>query len=67
MAVNWKEDANNNPYVVVKRVGPVNYSIKNSQGKQKIFHRNMIVPALTRSRPRSIYGPGIQSYILRNL
>ena len=48
MAVNWKEDANNNLYVVVKRVGPVNYSIKNSHGKQKIFHRNMIVPALNR-------------------
>ena len=50
MAVNWKEDANNNPYIVVRRVGPVNYGImiKNSQVKQKIFHGNMIVPALNR-------------------
>ena len=46
MAVNWKEDANNNPFIVVKRVGQVKYSIKNSQGKQKIFHHNMIIPAL---------------------
>ena len=48
MAVDWKEDANNHPYIVVKRVGPINYSIKNSQGEQKIYHRNMIIPALNR-------------------
>ena len=48
MDVNWEKDADNNPYVVVKPAGPVNYSIKNSQGKQKIYHRNIIVPTLKR-------------------
>ena len=48
MAVNWKEDVNNIPYVIEKRIGPVNYCLKNSMGKSKIYHRNMIIPARDR-------------------
>ena len=40
-----------NPYVVEKRIGPVNYSIRNSKGISKVYHRNLITPALTRAEP----------------
>ena len=33
ISVKWKEAAAGQPYIITKRVGPVNYAIKNSRGK----------------------------------
>ena len=40
ISVNWKKG----PYVVVKRIGPVNYAIKNPQGMIKVLHHDNIMP-----------------------
>ena len=45
ISVKWKEDLQGVPYVVTKRVGPVNYVIKNSTGVEKVYHRNMLKAA----------------------
>lgn len=51
ISVNWKCDVDGNPYIVEKRIGPVNYSIRNSRGVAKIYHRNLITAALTHTEP----------------
>ena len=48
LSVKWKEDKQGNPYIVVKKVGPVNYAIRNSDGLEKVYHRNMLRPAVDR-------------------
>ena len=35
-------------YVVVKRVGPVNYVIRNESGQEKVYHRDKLKKAGTR-------------------
>ena len=42
MSVKWKTDSQGKPYVVIKKVGPVNYAIENSTGVQKVYHRKML-------------------------
>ena len=42
ISVKWKEAAAGQPYIITKRVGPVNYATKNSKGGEKVFHRNML-------------------------
>ena len=42
ISVKWKEDRAGMPYTVVAKVGPVNYGIQDSSGRQKIYHRNML-------------------------
>ena len=51
------------PYTVVKRIGPVNYAIRNSKGLGKVYIRNLIKPALKRLEPNFIATPGAQSQI----
>ena len=36
------------PFTVVKRVGPVNWGIKDSAGKTKIVHHDLLKPALSK-------------------
>ncbi len=48
LAVKWKEDSNGSPYTVMKQTGPVNYTIRNSKGLEKVYHRNQLKPALER-------------------
>ena len=45
ISVKWKEDAKGFPYIIVKRIGPVNYAIRNSSGLEKVYHRNMLKAA----------------------
>lgn len=45
ISVKWKEDAKGLPYIIVKRIGPVNYAIRNSKGVEKVYHRNMLKAA----------------------
>ena len=47
ISVKWKEDAKGAPYIIVKRIGPVNYAIRNSVGVEKVYHRNMLKAAGT--------------------
>ena len=42
MSAKWKTDSQDKPYVVIKKVGPVNYAIENSSGVQKVYHRNIL-------------------------
>ena len=42
LAPNWT----NGPYHVVKKLGPVNYWVKNGKGKSRLLHHNMLKPAL---------------------
>ena len=42
ISVKWKEDSAGRPYTIVAKVGPVNYGIQDSSGRQKIYHRNML-------------------------
>ena len=51
------------PYTVVKRIGPVNYAIRNSKGLEKVYHRNLIKSALKRLEPKFIATSGAQSEI----
>ena len=46
ISVNWKCDSNDKPYEISKRIGPVNYAVKNCKGIVKVYHRNMLAPAL---------------------
>ena len=48
LSVKWKEDTKGEPYTVTKKVGPVNYAIKNSSGIEKVYHRNLLKPAAVR-------------------
>ena len=52
LSVKWKEDCNGLPYTVERRIGPVNYSIKDSKGREKVYHRNLLKPALERCEPK---------------
>ncbi len=36
----------------MRQIGPVNYAIRNSKGVEKIYHRNLLKPALERSEPK---------------
>ena len=45
----WKEDIKGQPYTITKKVGPVNYAIRNSIGVEKVYHRNFLKPAAARS------------------
>ena len=63
LSVKWKEDCNGMPYTVVKRIGPVNYAIRNSKGLEKVYHRNLIKSALKRLEPKFIATSGAQSEI----
>lgn len=45
ISVKWKEDATGAPYIIMKRIGPVNYVIRNSVGAEKVYHRNMLKAA----------------------
>ena len=63
LSVKWKEDCNGMPYTVVKRIGPVNYAIRNSKGLEKVYHRNLIKSALKRLEPKFIAKSGAQSEI----
>ena len=42
MSVTCKTDFQDKPYVVIKKVRPVNYAIENSRGVQKVYHRNIL-------------------------
>ena len=42
MSVKWKTDFQDKPYVMIKKVGPVNYAIENSSGVQKVYHQNIL-------------------------
>lgn len=58
ISVKWKEDAEGHPYIISKRVGPVNYVIKNrSTGMEKVYHRNMLKPAGTRKEAQFTAAP----------
>ena len=46
ISVNWKCDSSGEPYEITKRIGPVNYAVKNFKGIAKVYHRNMLAPAL---------------------
>ena len=37
----WKEG----PYHIVQQVGPVNYAVRNAEGKTKVLHHDLIKPA----------------------
>ena len=63
LSAKWKEDVNGLPYTVVKRIGPVNYAIRNSKGCEKVYHRNLIKPALERLEPQFVATSGAQSEI----
>ena len=58
LSVKWKEDTCNNPYVIIKRYGPVNYVLRNSKGVEKLYQRNQIKPALERTEPLFNPTPG---------
>ena len=45
LSVKWKEDIKGEPYIIMKKIGPVNYAIKNSCGVEKVYHRNLLKPA----------------------
>ena len=49
ISVKWKEAEAGRPYIVTKRVGPVNYAIRNSKGAEKVYHRNMLKAAGVRT------------------
>ena len=49
LSVKWKEDIKGQPYIITKKVGPVNYAIRNSIGVEKVYHRNLLKPAAARS------------------
>ena len=53
ISVKWKEDAKGAPYIIVKRIGPVNYAIRNSVGVEKVYHRNMLKAAGTNTSHNS--------------
>ena len=57
ISVKWKEDLQGVPYVVTKRVGPVNYVIKNSTGVEKVYHRNMLKAAGMRNEAQFSASP----------
>ena len=44
MSVRWVDG----PYFIVKKIGPVNWAISDSSGKTKVYHSNLILPALVR-------------------
>ena len=48
LSVKWKEDTKGEPYTITKKVGPVNYAIKNSSGIEKVYHRDLLKPAVVR-------------------
>ena len=51
LSVKWKEDCDGLPYTVMKRIGPVNYVLRNNKGVEKVYHRNLIKPALNKVEP----------------
>ena len=62
ISVKWKEDSRGEPYTIVKTIGPVNYGIQDSAGKQKVYHRNMLKPAGERKEAASVpesQAPGV--------
>ena len=40
ISVNWKKG----PYIVTKKIGPVNYAIKNPKGIVKVIHHDNLMP-----------------------
>jgi transposase InsO family protein len=54
LSVKWKLDNEGQPYTITKKVGPVNYALRNSKGFERVYHRNLIKPALERVEPTFI-------------
>ena len=65
MSVKWKEDNAGRPYTIVAKVGPVNYGIQDSAGRQKIYHRNMLKLAGERKEATSVPYHGVESTPVR--
>ena len=49
MSVKWREG-----YTLVKKIGPVNWVVENKNGAQKVYHRNLIKLAGSRTEPEFI-------------
>ena len=49
MSVKWREG-----YTFVKKIGPVNWVVENKNGAQKVYHRNLIKLAGSRTEPEFI-------------
>lgn len=39
------------PYTIEKKIGPVNYSVRGPKGGSKVYHHNMLKPALEKVQP----------------
>ena len=61
ISVKWKEDNAGRPYTIVAKVGPVNYGIQDSSGRQKIYHRNMLRLAGERKEASFVPSHGIET------
>ena len=59
MNVRWKTDHDGEPYTIARTVGPVNYSIVNYQGVEKVYNREMLCKAGT-SREASFIAIGAE-------
>ena len=63
ISVKWKEDRAGKPYTIVAKVGPVNYGIQDSSGRQKIYHRNMLRLAGERKEASSVPHHGVETTV----
>ena len=67
MNVKWREG----PYKIMKKVGPVNWAISNAKGQTKVYHHDMLMPALCKQdaecTPNSATQPPVTKDIFRTI